>query len=240
MVQRELDVSREGAAYATGPKMTEFHVVRVFVGPGDTGGNELGVFLDGMSIAPERRLAVTAELGFSETVFVDDLDTARIAIFVPTTELPFAGHPTVGTSWLLAEIGRPVPVLRPPAGEVPTWRDGDLTGSGAAAGSFSGCSRGLSNIQVCEMSRRCPVRRANRGCTRGRRTNRSWSTPFALVPHVGGNTRGRGKWCRRDPDRGSPATGGNDPTRRRFGDPHPARAGGNRERGRSVCTRRHP
>jgi predicted PhzF superfamily epimerase YddE/YHI9 len=127
MVQRELDVSREGAAYATGPKMTEFHVVRVFVGPGDTGGNELGVFLDGMSIAPERRLAVTAELGFSETVFVDDLDTARIAIFVPTTELPFAGHPTVGTSWLLAEIGRPVPILRPPAGEVPTWRDGDLT-----------------------------------------------------------------------------------------------------------------
>ncbi|MBA3687852.1 MAG: PhzF family phenazine biosynthesis protein [Chloroflexi bacterium] len=107
--------------------MTKFHVVRVFVGPGDTGGNELGVFLDGAVIPQDRRLAVTAELGFSETVFVDDLATAQIAIYVPTAELPFAGHPTVGTSWLLAEVGRPVSVLRVPAGEVPTWREGDLT-----------------------------------------------------------------------------------------------------------------
>lgn len=107
--------------------MTKLHVVRVFVGPGDTGGNELGVFLDGAVIPRDRRLAVTAELGFSETVFVDDLATAQIVIFVPTAELPFAGHPTVGTAWLLAEVGRPVSVLRVPAGEVPTWREGDLT-----------------------------------------------------------------------------------------------------------------
>ncbi|MGZ6372432.1 MAG: PhzF family phenazine biosynthesis protein [Candidatus Limnocylindria bacterium] len=107
--------------------MPQFHVVRVFVGPGDTGGNELGVFLDGAAIPQDRRLAVTAELGFSETVFVDDLATAQIAIFVPAAELPFAGHPTVGTSWLLAEVGRPVSALRVPAGDVPTWREGDLT-----------------------------------------------------------------------------------------------------------------
>ena len=107
--------------------MPQLHVVRVFVGPGDTGGNELGVFLDGAAISHDRRLAVTAELGFSETVFVEDLATAQIAIFVPAAELPFAGHPTVGTSWLLAEVGRPVRVLRVLAGDVPTWRDGDLT-----------------------------------------------------------------------------------------------------------------
>src|SRR5437588_3865474 len=107
--------------------MTDVHVVRVFVGPGGAGGNELAVYLEGNKVPPEKRLAVTAELGFSETVFVDDLETARIAIFVPAVELPFAGHPTVGTSWLLAELGRPVSVLRVPAGEVPTWRDGDMT-----------------------------------------------------------------------------------------------------------------
>jgi predicted PhzF superfamily epimerase YddE/YHI9 len=107
--------------------MPQVHVVRVFVGPGDTGGNELGVFLDGAAVPQDRRLAVTAELGFSETVFVDDLATAQIAIFVPAAELPFAGHPTVGTSWLLAEVGRPVSVLRVPAGDVPTWREGNLT-----------------------------------------------------------------------------------------------------------------
>lgn len=107
--------------------MPQLHVVRVFVGPGDIGGNELGVFLDGAAIPQDRRLAVTAELGFSETVFVDDLATAQIAIFVPAAELPFAGHPTVGTSWLWAEVGRPVSALRVPAGDVPTWREGNLT-----------------------------------------------------------------------------------------------------------------
>ena len=107
--------------------MPELHVVRVFVGARGAGGNELGVFLDGGAISQDRRLGLTSELGFSETVFVDDLETAQIAIFVPAAELPFAGHPTVGTSWLLAELGRPVSVLRVPAGEVPTWRDGDMT-----------------------------------------------------------------------------------------------------------------
>ena len=107
--------------------MPELHLVRVFIGPGGSGGNPLAVFLDGRAIAPERRLAVTADLGYSETVFVDDLASGQIAIFVPTSELPFAGHPAVGASWLLTELGHEVDSLRVPAGEVPTWRDGDLT-----------------------------------------------------------------------------------------------------------------
>ena len=107
--------------------MSTLHVLRVFIGPGDTGGNPLGVFLDGRVIPPDRRLAVTAELGFSETVFVDDVANGQLAIFVPTAELPFAGHPTVGTAWLLAEVGRPVSILHVPAGAVPTWREDELT-----------------------------------------------------------------------------------------------------------------
>lgn len=106
--------------------MAQLHVVRVFVGPDGTGGNLLGVFLDGHLVPPERRLAVTSELGFSETVFVDDL-SGRLAIFVPAAEVPFAGHPLVGTAWLLAETGRPLNVLRPPAGDVPTWHEADVT-----------------------------------------------------------------------------------------------------------------
>ena len=39
-------------------------------------------------------------------------------IFTPAAELAFAGHPTVGTAWLLRESGRPVAALHPPAGEV--------------------------------------------------------------------------------------------------------------------------
>jgi predicted PhzF superfamily epimerase YddE/YHI9 len=104
-------------------------VLRVFLGRNGRGGNTLGVFLDGPAIARERRQEVARELGFSETVFVDEVKgaAARIAIFTPGTELPFAGHPTVGTSWLLAEFGTPVKTLQVPAGDVATWQDGELT-----------------------------------------------------------------------------------------------------------------
>lgn len=107
--------------------MSVLHVLRVFLGRGGGGGNPLGVFVDGSSIPKKRRQSVAGDLGFSETVFVDDAATGRIAIFTPGTELPFAGHPVVGTSWLLDRLGKPVDALRPPAGEVRTWRDGELT-----------------------------------------------------------------------------------------------------------------
>ena len=107
--------------------MTELHVLRVFVGPNGGGGNPLGVFLDGSAVPAERRHGMAAELGFSETVFVDDAELGAIRIFTPATELPFAGHPTVGTAWLLRETGTPVEVLRPPAGEVGVRHDAERT-----------------------------------------------------------------------------------------------------------------
>jgi predicted PhzF superfamily epimerase YddE/YHI9 len=109
--------------------VTVLHVLRVFLGPGSSGGNPLAVFVDGAKIPKKRRQPTAADLGFSETVFVDSVSdgAARIAIFTPGTELRFAGHPTVGTSWLLNRLGKPVEALRPPAGEVKTWRDGELT-----------------------------------------------------------------------------------------------------------------
>ena len=105
--------------------MATLHVLRVFAGPAGSGGNPLGVFLDGADIAQEGRQDVAAELGFSETVFVEDAATARLRIFTPATELPFAGHPLVGTAWLLARARRWVDSLRPPAGRVATWEEDD-------------------------------------------------------------------------------------------------------------------
>jgi predicted PhzF superfamily epimerase YddE/YHI9 len=113
--------------------MTELHVVRVFMGPDGRGGNLLGVFLDGPMIEPSRRQAVAAELGFSETVWVDDVKLqggagrATIRIFTPGVEMPFAGHPSIGTSWLLNATGRTVGALRVPAGDVVTWHEPDTT-----------------------------------------------------------------------------------------------------------------
>ena len=107
--------------------MTELHVLRVFTGPDGRGGNPLGVFLDGARIPSDRRQAVAIDLGFSETVFVDDPQEGAIRIFTPGRELPFAGHPTVGTAWLFRESGAPSTVLRPPAGDVPFRHDAERT-----------------------------------------------------------------------------------------------------------------
>jgi predicted PhzF superfamily epimerase YddE/YHI9 len=103
----------------------ELHVLRVFVNEEGEWGNPLGVFLEGGEIPEDSRQPVAAELGFSETVFVEDRERGRIRIFTPGLELPFAGHPTVGTAWLLATTGTPVDALLVPAGEVGVRSDGD-------------------------------------------------------------------------------------------------------------------
>jgi len=105
----------------------ELHVLRVFVNEDGEWGNPLGVFLDGAAVPEEARQRVAAELGYSETVFVEDRATGRVRIFTPGLELPFAGHPTVGTAWLLAREGTPVDALQTPAGEVGVRFEGGET-----------------------------------------------------------------------------------------------------------------
>ncbi|TDD58957.1 PhzF family phenazine biosynthesis protein [Kribbella antibiotica] len=101
------------------------HVVRVFTDPDGAFGNPLGI-VDGTLVAPADRQSLAAELGYSETVYVDDAATGAIRIYTPTTEMSFAGHPTVGTAWWLRSQGIPVPVLHCPAGEIPVTFSGDL------------------------------------------------------------------------------------------------------------------
>jgi len=73
------------------------------------GGNPLAVFPDGQGLTGALMQRVARELNLSETVFVlppeDAANTRRLRIFTPATELPFAGHPTVGTAFVLAKIG---------------------------------------------------------------------------------------------------------------------------------------
>lgn len=73
------------------------------------GGNQLAVFPDGRGLESAQMQAVAREFNISETVFVfppeDSANTRRLRIFTPAAELPFAGHPTVGTAVVLAAIG---------------------------------------------------------------------------------------------------------------------------------------
>jgi predicted PhzF superfamily epimerase YddE/YHI9 len=114
---------------AAGPaaEATTLDVLRVFCAEDWSAGNPLGVFLDGSAIPDGRRQAIARDLGFAETVFVDDLERAELRILTPEVELPLAGHPLVGTAWLLRERGFEPAVLRPPAGETPVRFEGELT-----------------------------------------------------------------------------------------------------------------
>ena len=69
-------------------------------------GNPLAVVLDSEGLGDARMQAIAAEFNLSETVFVFEprnaINSASVRIFTPARELPFAGHPTVGTAALLA------------------------------------------------------------------------------------------------------------------------------------------
>lgn len=73
------------------------------------GGNQLAVFPHGERIAADLMPRIAREFNFSETTFVlppdDAAHTRRVRIFTPDRELPFAGHPTVGTAVVLAHLG---------------------------------------------------------------------------------------------------------------------------------------
>ena len=84
------------------------HIVDVFTDEALTG-NQLAVVLDAADIPADVMQRVAREMNFSETTFVmpptEAGHAARVRIFTPGTELPFAGHPTVGTAWVLATQG---------------------------------------------------------------------------------------------------------------------------------------
>src|SRR5918911_732832 len=68
-------------------------------------GNQLAVFTDAREVPEEQLQPLARELNYSETVFVyppAQGGHARLRIFTPTTEVPFAGHPTLGTAFVLA------------------------------------------------------------------------------------------------------------------------------------------
>ncbi|WP_163511576.1 PhzF family phenazine biosynthesis protein [Fodinicola acaciae] len=77
------------------------------------GGNQLAVIPDARGLSERLMQSLANEFGFSETTFVlpprDPCHTRQVRIFTPTQELPFAGHPTVGTASVLAADGH-VPV----------------------------------------------------------------------------------------------------------------------------------
>jgi len=86
----------------------QFQLVDVFAEQ-PLAGNQLAVVLDAADIDPRVMQRIAREMNISETTFVippdDPAHAARVRIFTPSVELPFAGHPTIGTAWVLHSRG---------------------------------------------------------------------------------------------------------------------------------------
>jgi trans-2,3-dihydro-3-hydroxyanthranilate isomerase len=95
-------------------------------------GNQLAVFTDGRDVDDATMQAIALEIGFSETVFVlppESGGTVRIRIFTPFSELPFAGHPVLGSAFVLgAPLQLDVITLETGRGNIPVRLERDESG----------------------------------------------------------------------------------------------------------------
>ncbi len=109
----------------------DYRIVNVFtIGDDPFSGNPLAVFPNAASLDDAQMQAVARQLNLSETTFVTRVDAdaaeADVRIFTPAYEMPFAGHPTLGTASVVASVlgGRDEVTLVMKAGRVPVVREG--------------------------------------------------------------------------------------------------------------------
>lgn len=120
-----------------------FYIVDVFTEK-KYAGNQLAVFLDAHSLSTEQMQLIAREINFAESTFITKLDgqkcSATIRIFTPEHEMQFAGHPIIGTSWVLMNKifeNKPDKIsISVPVGEIPVRQVGDLVWLQAAQPQF--------------------------------------------------------------------------------------------------------
>lgn len=98
--------------------------VKVFVNHNNEHGNQLTVLFNTDDLSDLRCQSLAAKFRTSETVFIDEPPTAKLRIFTPRRKIAFAGHPTVGASWLLGQCGYSISALETEAGTVPVQLGG--------------------------------------------------------------------------------------------------------------------
>lgn len=120
-----------------------FYIVDVF-SEKKYAGNQLAVFLDAENLSDDKMQTIAREINFAESTFITklspDTNAAEIRIFTPEYEMKFAGHPIIGTSWVLMnKIFENQPqniALTVPIGEIPVNQSGDLVWLQAAQPQF--------------------------------------------------------------------------------------------------------
>lgn len=149
-------------------------------------GNQLAVIQHAADLSAETMQAIAREMHFSETTFILS-DTPRaggydVRIFTPATEVPFAGHPTLGTAFLIREqiIARPVDqvILNLQVGQIPVTFDGDLLWMRQISPTFGQtCTPAqlapVLNLESSDFDTRFPIQEVSTGL------------PFLIVPLKG-------------------------------------------------------
>lgn len=111
-----------------------FRILNVFARDGRLTGNPLCVFEDGQGLAEATMQALARQFNLSETTFIlpSSKATARVRIFTPSYEMPFAGHPTLGTAHVVRALkGGDSVTLEMQAGVIPVEAQGDVWTLGA-------------------------------------------------------------------------------------------------------------
>jgi len=112
--------------------LLNYRIVNVFtVGDDPFSGNPLCVFEDGTGLSDQHMQDLARQLNLSETTFITSAQTevtANVRIFTPNYEMPFAGHPTLGTAYVARELSSAQDeiLLRMPAGDIPVRVAGDV------------------------------------------------------------------------------------------------------------------
>jgi predicted PhzF superfamily epimerase YddE/YHI9 len=117
------------APYARwGETVVEAAVLNVFVDEQGGHGNPVGIVIDEKrQLDSEERLKISQTLGFSESVFVNSLETMSISIFNPQQEIAFSGHAAIGAAWYIEHsTNRPVSELAALEGTIRAWSEDDL------------------------------------------------------------------------------------------------------------------
>ncbi|KAF2331612.1 PhzF family phenazine biosynthesis protein [Flavobacterium nitrogenifigens] len=152
-----------------------FYIVDVFADK-KYAGNQLAVFMDAENLSTAQMQQIAREINFAESTFVTKLDKennkAEIRIFTPAHEMQFAGHPIIGTSWVLMNKifeNEPTEIkLEVPIGPIAIRKSGDLIWLKAAQPKFWDTFSKedfthFSNLQVSDFENQFPVQEVTTG-----------------------------------------------------------------------------
>ena len=152
-----------------------FYIVDVFAEE-KYAGNQLAVFENAHNLTAEQMQAIASEINFAESTFITQLDaennTAEIRIFTPEFEMKFAGHPIIGTSWVLMNriySTNPNNInLSVPVGTIPVSQEGDLVWLQSAQPEFFDTFQPegfleFSNLKRTDFSTEFPIQEVSTG-----------------------------------------------------------------------------